>query len=93
VYIGLAIFWLTVGIVMQVFWDTLKDRMWIQVDRTMMAAICLILVSYCILRWRMARALVRTHEVSHLPPPPRPRVVRDPTFDFSDAKDKTEPEA
>ncbi len=54
-YIGLAIFWLAVGIILQVYWETLKDRALIPIDRGLMALICFIMFTFCIFRWRMAR--------------------------------------
>ncbi len=82
-YIGLAIFWIVVGVILQVFWDTLKERAWIPIDRGLMAIICFIMFSYCIFRWRMARALAAAQEGSKEPPVPRPRRAYDATLDFS----------
>jgi hypothetical protein len=84
----LAIFWLVVGCVIQLFWTTLKPHMYIPVERGTMGVICFILFSYSFVRWRMARMLQRAKEEPDEPRRPRRRAEPpiDPTFDFSDRK-------
>jgi hypothetical protein len=93
VYLGLAVFWLVIGVLMQMFWTTLQPRMMIPVDRSVMGFICFILFSYSFVRWRMMSGWgYRQPEKSDLPPRPR-RVDEpiDPNFDFSDAADPKKP--
>ena len=93
-YLVLAIFWVILAVVLQIFWDTLARHAYIPVDRSIVSFVCFVLFSYNFIRWRMARSLAQAHEQSNEPPPPRPRREYDPTFDFSDPKDKkSEPEA
>ena len=94
VYLILAIFWLAVAVVLQLFWETLKEHAFIPVDRSLMGFICFIMFSYCFIRWRMARTRAQAFEQTNLPPPPRPRREYDPTLDFSEPQEKkSEPEA
>ena len=83
----LARIWVAVAVVVQIFWDVLKEHSFIPVDRTVMGLIFFILVSYNFIRWRTARMQDRWEKVDH-EPPPRPRVKQpiDPNFDFSDEK-------
>jgi hypothetical protein len=96
-YLCLAIFWVIFAVVLQIFWDTLKEHMLIPVDRSVVGFVCFILFSYNFIRWRMWRMQEKwQHEADE--PPPRPRVHRDydPTFDFSDsepAEEKKKPPA
>ena len=87
-YLFLAIFWLVVGVLIQVFWTTLKPLARIPVERETMGFICFLLFSYSLVRWRMVRMLQRAREVPDLPRRPRHRAEPpiDPTFDFSDRK-------
>jgi hypothetical protein len=88
VYLFLAVFWLVVGVLIQVFWETLQPLARIPVDRTAMGFICFLLFSYSLVRWRMVRMLQRAREESNEPRRPRRRAEQpiDPTFDFSDRK-------
>jgi hypothetical protein len=88
VYLYLAIFWLVVGAVIQIFWTDLKPRMNIPIGRSEMGFICFLLFSYSFIRWRMVRMLRRAREDADSPPPRRHRAEQpiDPTFDFSDKK-------
>ena len=94
VYLLLAIFWLVLAVIFQVFWETLKERAFIPVDRSLMGFICFIMFSYSFIRWRMARVRAQAVEQSNEPPPPRPRREYDPNLDFSKPQEKkSEPEA
>jgi hypothetical protein len=82
-YLYLAMIWLIIGVVVQVFWTTLAPRMRIPVDRTVMGGICLFLVCYCLLRWWMARMLTTTKHQER-EPPSKPRAFEyHPDLDFS----------
>ena len=87
-YLGLAIFWLVVGVLIQVFWTTLQPRAHIPVDQTAMGFICFLLFSYSFIRWRMMRMLRRSRDEA-AEPPRRRRAESpiDPTFDFTDPKE------
>ena len=87
-YLFLAAFWLVVGVLIQVFWETLQPLARIQADRTAMGFICFLLFSYSLVRWRMVRMLRRAREEPDLPRRHRHRAEQpiDPTFDFSDRK-------
>ena len=90
----MAIFWLVLAVVLQVYWETLREHAFIPVDRSLMGFICFVMFSYCFIRWRMARVRAQAYEEVKEPLPPRPRREYDPTFDFSDPKEKkSEPEA
>ncbi len=91
-YLYLALFWLVVGVLAQVYWETLRDHAFVPVDRAVLGFIFFVLFSYNLIRWRLARMMRRTQEDAD-EMPPRPRVIHseyDPTFDFSkpDADDK-----
>ena len=83
-HLALAIFWVAFAVVVQYYWDALKDHTFIPVDRTIMGFIFFVLFSYNFIRWRLGRSRDRWEQVPH-EPPTRPRVT-DPTFDFSDEK-------
>ncbi|MSQ95381.1 MAG: hypothetical protein EXR98_12590 [Gemmataceae bacterium] len=90
-YLFLATFWLVLGILVQVFWDSIATFSHFSADRTVMAVIFFVLFSYNFFRWRMQRALRKANEVDAQELPPRPRVVHreyDPTFDFSKPDDE-----
>ncbi len=90
-YLILAICWLTVGILVQIYWDTIGPAAQIPVDRVVMGVIFFVLFSYNFFRWRMQRALHRAREAQEMELPPRPRVIHreyDPTFDFSKPDDE-----
>ncbi|MBI3823027.1 MAG: hypothetical protein HY289_10170 [Planctomycetes bacterium] len=87
VYLFLAFFWIVVAVIVQIYWDVLKQHAFIPIDRTVMGFIFFLLFSYNFLRWRMARSRQQQWEQIPQEPPPRPRVVDPPpdaTFDFSD---------
>ena len=89
-YFVLALFWLVVGVVTQVYWTDLRLHMFVPVSREMLGVIFFILFSYNFVRCRMARMMRRTDDDTT--EPPRPRVIHreyDPTFDFS--KPEAEP--
>ena len=93
-YLYLALFWLVLGVLAQIYWDTLQPHAYIPVDRPVFGFIFFVLFSYNFVRWRMARMLRQSQEDTSAPPP-RPRVIHreyDPTFDFSkpDAEKKTD---
>ena len=87
-YQFLAIFWLIIGVLIQVFWTTLQPLARIPADRLTMGFICLLLFCYSLVRWRMARMLQRSPQEPDEPRRPRHRAEQpiDPTFDFSDRK-------
>ncbi len=91
-YLVLAIFWLVVGLILQVFWTTLQPLARIPADRTTMGVICFILSLYCFVRWRMMLALRRARHVDEELHWRRRDAVRriDPTFDFSDPQSDDE---
>jgi hypothetical protein len=88
-YLFLALFWFALGIVLQLYWDVLKDHAYIPVDRSVVGFICFVFFSFNFIRWRLARMRQQAHqEAQELPP--KPRVVEkeyDPTFDFSKPDD------
>lgn len=86
-YLFLALFWVAVAVIVQIYWEALQEHAFIPVNRTVMGLIFFILFSYNFLRWRLSRAQQEWKPVKHTPPP-RPRVVQepDPTFDFTDDK-------
>lgn len=86
-YLGMALFWLIVGILIQVFWADLQPRMNFQIDRTMMGLLCFVLFSYSFVRWRMAQMRERSRQAEEPPRRRHPEQPIDPTFDFSDDKD------
>jgi hypothetical protein len=95
VYLFLALFWVVVAVVLQIYWDTLVRHAYIPVDRNFVSFACFVLFSYNFIRWRMARLRDQARQEA-LEPPHRPRREYDPTFDFSDPKPedkKSEPEA
>jgi hypothetical protein len=89
VYLGLAIFWFVVGVLIQAFWTTLQPRAHIPVDRSAMGFICFILFSYSFIRWRIMRMLQRSRDEAAEPRRRRHRAESpiDPSFDFSDPKE------
>ena len=89
-YLFLALFWFGFGIVLQVYWDTLKDHAYLPVDREVVGFICFVFFSFNFIRWRLARMRQQaSQDAKELPP--KPRVVEyDPTFDFSKPKPKPE---
>jgi hypothetical protein len=88
VYLYLALFWLIVGVLIQVFWTTLEPYTNAHLGRTGLGAICFIMFSYSYIRWRMVRIMQRAREESDEPRRRRHRAEQpiDPTFDFSDRK-------
>jgi hypothetical protein len=88
VYLFLALFWLGIGILLQVFWESISEFAHIPVNRTSVGVFCLILMSYNFLRWRLSQGTV--HRA-------RPMETRresreyDPNFDFTRA-DRDEPD-
>src|SRR5262245_38255297 len=89
-YMFLAIFWLIVGVLMQVYWDTIQPWANIPVDRVLLGVILFVLFSYNFFRWRLSVASERTIPEKN-DSPPRPRIEREynPELDFTD--DKKEP--
>jgi len=97
VYLYLAIFWLVVGVVAQIFWEKLQPMAYIPVDRTVLGFIFFVLFMYNFMRWRMRRMMQQANTDAG-EPPPRPRVVNreyDPNLDFTKPDDdkKTDPPA
>lgn len=92
VYLFLALFWFTVGVLVQVFWRDLEGHAFLPVDRNVAGFAFFVLFSYNFIRWRMGRLRERAiREANEMPPRPRRRDEPiDPTFDFSDpnAQDK-----
>jgi hypothetical protein len=94
VYLYLAIFWLVLGVMLQYYWDTLARVAFIPISRELVAIFCFVLISYNMLRWRMARAAEKAHWQSNEPPPPKPRREFDPASDLADSKNrKSDPDA
>jgi hypothetical protein len=91
-YLLLAIFWLIVGVFMQIYWDVLQPWANIPVDRVILGVILFVLFSYNFFRWRLSVMSERT-VTDQSEPTPRPRVEREynPELDFTD--DKKEPPA
>lgn len=92
-YLFLAFFWLAVGIVTQIYWDTLQAHAFIPVPRMVFGFILFVLFSYNMVRWRMAR-MMRQQREDTTELPPRPKVIHreyDPTFDFSRPESNEEP--
>ena len=88
-YLYLAIFWLVIGVLVQIYWDTLEEHANFRVDRTLMGVVFFVLFSYNLIRWRMRRMIQRVEDDPS--PPPRPRVVHreyDPNLDFTKPDDK-----
>ena len=87
-YLFLTFFWMFVAVVLQVYWDTLKEHAYLPIERNTASLICFVLFSYNFIRWRMACTRQRTEEAAS-PPAPRPRRGEQeyhPEFDFSDPK-------
>ena len=90
-YLYLAIFWFSFGVVMRIFWSDLephlRDRN-IGVNRDVILFVCFVLFCYNMVRWRMTRALKQALERAKEEDerPKRRNEVVDPTFDFSDPK-------
>jgi len=88
-YLYLAIFWLVVGVLLQVYWDVVAPYSLLPPDRTrpVMGAIFFVLFSYNIVRWRLARAMEQARReaeaMAHPPPKHATPVEYDPAFDFS----------
>jgi hypothetical protein len=81
----LAIFWLVLGVLVQVFWTTVEPHATFHVDRTFMGVVFFVLFSYNFIRWRMQCMMRRGRDDTN-EPPPKPRAIHreyDPTFDFS----------
>jgi hypothetical protein len=92
-YLYLALFWLSVGVTVQVFWEPISQHAMIPVSRTMMGAIFFILFCYNFVRWRMGRVLNQIKRDAEEPPRRRthPNAEYDPTLDFSKPDDKPPP--
>jgi hypothetical protein len=90
VYLILAVFWIVLAVVLQIFWDTLERHAFIPIDRTIASVVCFVLSSYNFLRWRLARAREQLQR-DNTEPPSRPRREYDPTLDFSDPEPTDEP--
>jgi Na+/glutamate symporter len=88
VHLYLAIFWLVLGVIGQFYWDTLREHMYIPVERATFGLIFVVLFGYNFFRWRMERMAKRT-VTENTEPPPRPHVREEynPELDFTDAKD------
>jgi hypothetical protein len=89
-HLYLAIFWLVIGVLGQVYWETLKQHAYIPVERATFALIFVVLFGYNFMRWRLTRMAQRSYH-DDSPPPPKPRVVEheyNPELDFSDQKEK-----
>ena len=93
VHLFMALFWFALGVVFQIYWDTLERHRFIPVSRHMVSFFFFVLFSYNFIRWRMERVRRQAHE-EMLEPPPRPRHADpeyyDPTFDFSESKPRDE---
>jgi hypothetical protein len=92
VYLVLALFWLGVGVLVQIFWRDLEGHSFLPVDRRLAGFGFFVLFSYNFLRWRMARVREQAiREFHEMPARPRRREEPiDPAFDFSEpnAEDK-----
>ena len=91
-HIYLAIFWFIVGVVVNVYWETLEQHRFVPVSREIVTFACFVLFSYNLIRWRLARSYARSQE--ELPTlPPRPRVEKsdeyNAEFDFSKKNDQS----
>jgi len=97
VYLYLALFWLGVGIILQVFWEGISEFAHIPVDRMVVGLFCFILMSYNFTRWRIAQMMKKT-ERKLSEPSTRVRLEAkeyDPNLDFTklnpDDADKPKP--
>jgi hypothetical protein len=86
VYLFLALFWLGVGILLQVFWESFAQFAHIPVERTTVGVFCFILMSYNFMRWRLAHMMNNRRLRANAPSNERrePREY-DPNLDFSQA--------
>lgn len=84
-YLMLALFWLMLGIFVQVFWTSISSAMNIPIDRTLMGVIFFILFLYNFVRWRMTQMLQRNREEREPPrrPAPAEKLEYDPALDFT----------
>ena len=92
-YLYLAIFWLIVGIILQVFWEIISKLAHIPVDRMVVALFCFILMSYNFTRWRINQLMSRAERKLSEPPRParREREEYDPNLDFTGLDDPSGP--
>lgn len=88
-YLYLALFWLGVGIVLQVFWESISAVAHIPVDRMVVAFFCFILMSYNFTRWRIAKMMNHAQQKLREPRPHarREREEYDPNLDFTRQSD------
>lgn len=90
-YLYLAIFWLVLGVMVQVFWDAIEARTHPYVGRGGMGIVFFILFSYNFFRWRLAQSMQRrSDEIQRAANPPHhDKDEYNPAFDFS--KDDPKP--
>ncbi len=89
-YLFLALVWLIVGVLVQVFWTSLQPIMRIPIDRTLVGIIIFVLFIYNFIRWRLARMRVEQPTKPRFPT----RIVEgeyDPNLDFSKEEPRNEP--
>jgi hypothetical protein len=93
VYLYLALFWLGVGIILQVFWESISTLAHIPVDRMAVGLFCFILMTYNFTRWRIGQIMKRAEQkVRELPPHARREPVEyDPNLDFTHLDDDQSP--
>lgn len=96
-YLYLALFWLGVGVILQVFWEGISEFAHIPVDRMVVALFCFVLMSYNFTRWRIAQ-MMKKAEQKLREPSARVRLDPanyDPNLDFtklgSDDAEKSKP--
>ena len=91
-YLYLALFWLSVGIILQVFWEGISEFAHIPVSRMVVALFCFVLMSYNFTRWRIAQ-IMRNAEQKLSEPKPfarREREEYNPNLDFTKQSDETD---
>jgi len=89
VYLYLALFWLAVGILLQVFWQSISEFAQIPVDRMVIALFCFVLMSYNFTRWRIGQMMKKAEQKLSEPAPRarREREEYDPNLDFTKMAD------
>jgi hypothetical protein len=85
VYLYLALFWLGVGIILQVFWDGISEFAHIPVSRMVVGLFCFVLMSYNSTRWRISHMMMNAQRKLDEPKPyaRRERGEYDPNLDFT----------